>query len=59
MRAHYDTALLRTTVWPLVMAGCLASREQEPMFRAIIVRAQPSKVYGTVHKALAIVETAW
>jgi len=54
-----ESALLRSTVWPLVVAGCLASREQESDFRAIVQKAQPSKVYGTVHKAMAIMENAW
>jgi len=56
---HHDVALLRTIVWPLVVAGCLATHEQESVFRAIVQKAQPSKVYGTVHKAFAIMESAW
>jgi len=59
MLSQYDVALLRTTVWPLVVAGCLASHEQESGFRAIVARAQPGKVYGTVYKALIIMENAW
>jgi len=56
---HHDVTLLRTIVWPLVVAGCLAAHEQESDFRAMVQKAQPSKVYGTVHKALAIMENAW
>jgi len=59
MLSHHETVLLRSTVWPLVVAGCLATDEQEYAFRAIVQKAQPSKVYGTVHKALAIMENAW
>ena len=56
---HHDVVLLRAIVWPLVVAGCLASHDQESDFRAIVQKAQPSKVYGTVHKALAIMEDTW
>jgi hypothetical protein len=46
-------------VWPFCVAGCLAAREQEAQFRDMVQVLQPSTVFGTVHKALEIMEYAW
>ncbi|KAI9703434.1 MAG: hypothetical protein M1820_005907 [Bogoriella megaspora] len=51
-------ALLRTMVWPFCVAGCLAEPTQEAQFRAMVETLQPS-VFGTVHKALRIMENVW
>lgn len=51
-------ALLRTMVWPFCVAGCLAEPTQESQLR-ILVKPLPRSIYGTVHKALDIMETVW
>ncbi|KAF3403337.1 Transcriptional regulatory protein UME6 [Talaromyces pinophilus] len=52
-------ALLRTMVWPFCVAGCLAEPARIPHFRAIADALQPSSVFGTVRKALEIMENVW
>lgn len=52
-------ALLRTTVWPFCVAGCLAEPLQEVHFRVMAEALQPLSVFGTVHKALEIMENVW
>lgn len=57
---HLPTpALVRTIVWPLCVAGCLADPAQETQIRTIIASLQPSSVFGTVRKALSIMEDVW
>ena len=52
-------ALLRTMVWPFCVAGCLAEPAQEPHFRGMVETLQPLSVFGTVQKALEIMENVW
>ena len=52
-------ALLRTMVWPFCVAGCLAESEQEAHLREIAEALHPSCVFGTVRKALEIMENVW
>ena len=52
-------ALLRTVVWPFCVAGCLAEPAQEPLFRGLVDAMQPPSVFGTVRKALDIMEHVW
>jgi hypothetical protein len=52
-------ALLRTMVWPFCVAGCLAEPAQESHLRAMAEALQPPSIFGTVHKALEIMEHAW
>lgn len=52
-------ALLRTMVWPLCVAGCLAVPELEVHFRALVETLQPPSIFGTAHKALEIMENVW
>jgi hypothetical protein len=52
-------ALLRTMVWPFCVAGCLAEPAQESHLRAMAEALQPQSIFGTVHKALEIMEYAW
>ena len=51
--------LLRTMVWPYCVAGCLAEPTQEPHLRGLVEMLQPLSIFGTVHKALEIVEHVW
>ncbi|KAF2829765.1 hypothetical protein CC86DRAFT_344415 [Ophiobolus disseminans] len=52
-------ALLRSMVWPFCVAGCLAAPEQEAHFREMVQVLQPPSVFGTVRKALEIMENVW
>lgn len=51
--------LLRTMVWPFCVAGCLAEPSQEVQLRGMTEALQPRSVFGTVHKALEIMENVW
>jgi C6 transcription factor Pro1 len=51
--------LIRTVVWPFCVAGCLAEQAQEPLLRAMVEALQPPSVFGTVRKALDIMENVW
>lgn len=53
------SALLRTMVWPFCVAGCLAEQAQEVCFRGMVEALQPPSVFGTVRKALEIMENVW
>ena len=50
---------LRTVVWPFCVAGCLAEPAQEADLRAMAEALQPPSIFGTVRKALEIMENAW
>ncbi|KAK4937993.1 hypothetical protein LTR10_021482 [Elasticomyces elasticus] len=52
-------ALLRTMVWPFCIAGCLAEPAQELYFRDLVEALQPPSIFGTVRKALEIMENVW
>jgi hypothetical protein len=52
-------ALLRTMVWPFCVAGCLAEPAQEALLRGMVKELQPPSVFGTVRKALEIMEGVW
>jgi hypothetical protein len=52
-------ALLRTMVWPFCVAGCLAEPAQEAHLRGMVEVLQPPSVFGTVSKALEIMESVW
>lgn len=52
-------SLLRTMVWPFCVAGCLSNPAQEVQIRAMVNALQPSNIFGTVRKALEIMETVW
>ncbi|RDW80296.1 hypothetical protein BP6252_04934 [Coleophoma cylindrospora] len=52
-------ALLRTMVWPFCVAGCLAEPAQEMLLRGMTMALQPPSVFGTVRKALEIMENVW
>jgi hypothetical protein len=51
--------LLRTMVWPFCVAGCLAERARENCFRGMVEVLKPASVFGTVRKALEIMENVW
>jgi hypothetical protein len=51
--------LLRTMAWPFCVAGCLAEPAQEVHLRAMVQALQPPSIFGTVRKALEIMENVW
>lgn len=51
--------LLRTMVWPFCVAGCLAEPAQEAHLREMVEALQPPSIFGTVRKALEIMEHVW
>ncbi|KAJ4373838.1 hypothetical protein N0V83_002577 [Neocucurbitaria cava] len=52
-------ALLRGMVWPFCVAGCLAEPLYEGRFRSMVEELQPPGIFGTVRKALQIMENVW
>ncbi|KAH6676215.1 hypothetical protein B0J14DRAFT_350612 [Halenospora varia] len=46
-------------VWPFCVAGCLAEPAQEAHIRRMVEVLQPPSVFGTVRKALEIMENVW
>ncbi|CAO2657711.1 Nn.00g038370.m01.CDS01 [Neocucurbitaria sp. VM-36] len=52
-------ALLRGMVWPFCVAGCLAEPLHEVHFRGMVEALQPPGVFGTVRKALQIMDNVW
>ncbi|CAG9993100.1 unnamed protein product [Clonostachys byssicola] len=52
-------AILRTMAWPFCVAGCLAGQDQRCQFRYLVERLHPHSVFGTLRKALAIMEDTW
>ncbi|KAK6364214.1 hypothetical protein LTS17_012385 [Exophiala oligosperma] len=51
--------LLRTMVWPFCVTGCLAEPAQETQLRGIVENLQPPTIFGTVRKAVEIMESVW
>jgi len=52
-------ALLRTVVWPFCVTGCLAEPEQHSFFRGQVEILQPAGLFGTMYKAIEIIESVW
>ena len=52
-------ALLRTMVWPFCIAGCLAEPTHEAHLRETVATLQPPSIFGTLRKALEIMEEVW
>jgi hypothetical protein len=50
---------LRTLVWPFTITGCLATPNQEQIFRDMVAGMGPLKVFGTIREGLAIMEKVW
>ncbi|KAI0206420.1 fungal-specific transcription factor domain-containing protein [Astrocystis sublimbata] len=53
------SAMLRTIIWPLSVAGCLAEPDLATQLRTIIERLQPRSVFGTITKALSVMTNVW
>ncbi|EPE26774.1 Zn2/Cys6 DNA-binding protein [Glarea lozoyensis ATCC 20868] len=51
--------LLRTMAWPFCVAGCLAESAQEDHLRVMVQALHPPSIFGTVRKALEIMENVW
>ncbi|KAM0421477.1 hypothetical protein ACHAPT_010650 [Fusarium lateritium] len=50
---------LRSIMWPFCVAGCLASQEQEHMFRSAVSAMGPFQAFGTAKEALGLMERIW
>lgn len=52
-------SLLRTMAWPFCVAGCLAEPAQQVYLREMVETLQPPNLFGTLRKALEIMEDVW
>lgn len=52
-------AQIRTLAWPLCVAGCMATVDQEQDFRDVVWTMGPLQAFGTVGESLRIMETVW
>ncbi|KAH8894583.1 hypothetical protein GQ53DRAFT_716304 [Thozetella sp. PMI_491] len=52
-------AILRNSVWPFCVAGCLADADQEQDFKALAAASGALQSFGTVGHALQISEHVW
>jgi len=50
---------LRTLAWPLCVAGCLASNDQEERFREIFATKRKLELIGSLHEAQRVMESVW
>ncbi|KAJ3523642.1 hypothetical protein NM208_g12377 [Fusarium decemcellulare] len=47
---------LRSIMWPFCFAGCLASQDQEHIFRSAVSAMGPFQAFGTAKQALGLME---
>ncbi|KAF4459237.1 C6 zink-finger PRO1A [Fusarium albosuccineum] len=47
---------LRSIMWPFCVAGCLASQDQEHIFRSAVAAMGPFQAFGTAKQALGLME---
>lgn len=52
-------AHVRTLAWPLCVAGCMATVDQEQDFRDVVWTMGPLQAFGTVGEALRVMELVW
>jgi hypothetical protein len=50
---------LRTLVWPLCVAGCLASADQEQSFRDLFSGKKKLELIGSLNEVQQVMETVW
>lgn len=53
------SGILRASVWPFCVAGCLAGPNQQARLRSLVEMLLPPRVYGNLRKALDIMERVW
>jgi hypothetical protein len=59
-KALSDTRMLRWLVWPFCITGCLASEEDEGVFRSLICAGKLSeRTVGTCMEAVKVIEECW
>ncbi|KAF5537615.1 Zn2 Cys6 DNA-binding protein [Fusarium mexicanum] len=51
--------LIRTIVWPLCVAGCLADPPQRRVLLGVLGTLQPITLFSSVHKSVMIMERTW
>ena len=55
-----DKSLVRNLLWPVCIAGCMATEEHEPYWRALLSSAGNERwVFGYPSKILLIMEECW
>jgi hypothetical protein len=59
LNCQTSPALLRTMAWPFCVAGCLAEPSQEEHFRSFVGGLKPPGIFGTLQRALDIMENTW
>ncbi|KAL7947576.1 fungal-specific transcription factor domain-containing protein [Trichoderma barbatum] len=52
-------AILRSLAWPFCIVGCLASTNEEEIFRRIASKMGSLSAFGTLFEALKIMEQVW
>lgn len=51
--------ILRAVCWPFFVVGCLAEPGQEARLRQLVYTLQPRSMFGTIYKALEMMEIVW
>jgi hypothetical protein len=59
VRQIHSPAILRSLAWPIFVAGCLATKNQEEEFRQIESRMGSLSAFGPLNEALKIMEKVW
>ncbi|KAH7232274.1 fungal-specific transcription factor domain-containing protein [Fusarium redolens] len=59
LQQHDDPAILRSSVWPFCVAGCVADANQEKGFRDLVAASGSLQSFGRVGESLGILERVW
>ncbi|KAF9774646.1 hypothetical protein IL306_007316 [Fusarium sp. DS 682] len=59
LQQHEDPAILRSSVWPFCVAGCVADASQEKEFRDLATASGSLQSFGLVGESLRILEDVW
>jgi C6 transcription factor Pro1 len=59
LQQHDDPAILRSSVWPFCVAGCVADASQEKGFRDLVAASGSLQSFGRVGESLGILERVW
>ncbi|KAJ4249743.1 hypothetical protein NW762_012084 [Fusarium torreyae] len=59
LQGQISLPLMRTMVWPLCVAGCLADPPQRRLLLGVLSTLQPMTLFPNVHKAVRIMKWAW
>ncbi|KAH7230679.1 fungal-specific transcription factor domain-containing protein [Fusarium redolens] len=59
LQQHENPAILRSSVWPFCVAGCVADASQEKEFRDLAAGLGSLQSFGLVGESLRILEHVW